>query len=223
VENDAATLFARASALAVKADDDAALKQAFSLFSRAAQQGDGRSLEALAVMLENGQGVVMALERAADLFALAWQDGSPSAAYRLGCMIRDGRVRTEFEPEDRDEAAAELFSDAAAVGSLEAMVALAAFKASGRGGPKDTSAAHTLLERAAFNGHPNAGIKLAHLCQSAGKMSAAWAWFALVERAKNVSQESAQKGRMQVAACMDSHGLMDAYEKLLQLEANLRP
>jgi TPR repeat protein len=220
VENDAFTLFARASALAGQADDADALKQAFCLFSRAAQQGDGKSLEALAVMLENGQGVCMAPERAAELYGLAWQDGLPSAAHRLGCMIAEGRARAEYEPQDRDEAALELFSDAAALGQTEAMVALGNFKAKGRGGLPDLKAAKALYRIAGLRGAASASLALGNLLVSEGEIAQGWAWLALAQR-QNLDQKpcAAADRRSQLEATMQADCLIEGYTCLLELES----
>lgn len=94
--------------------------------------------------------------RAADLFDKAARRGHAEAAYNLGVLYLEGKVR----PHDLDKAGA-LFAEAADAGNADGQYALAVMFDSGRGRPQNDGFASFWFGRAARNGHVDAQVEYA--------------------------------------------------------------
>jgi TPR repeat protein len=89
--------------------------------------------------------------------------GDPTAAWRAGLMVRNGKGTAP------DSLAARRWLGQAAQGGVpEAMFVLANMLAEGEGSDVDMAAAHAWLERAAALGHPAAMQQLAQLAHAEG-------------------------------------------------------
>lgn len=115
--------------------------------------GDAKTQNALGVRYEQGQGVTKDLEKAADWYRLAAQQGLAAAQYNLGRLIEEGSGVAQ-DP----ERAIEWYRKAAAQEHAEAQHNLGALYDQGRGVPQDVDKAVDWYRKAASNGY--AGSKV---------------------------------------------------------------
>lgn len=179
MSEDADTLFAWAfakEAVAATDGDNAAMREAVTLYRRAIDAGSCLAANNLGAMYENGRGVQRSWAEAARLYRQAAEDGLGAAAFNLGHLYAFGRGVPHSDPE-----AMHWFERAAGLGELEAFVWLGLFRAQGRGGRPDREAARRLWEHAARRGCAKAANNLGVLHASGpadGRDHAeAWAWF----------------------------------------------
>jgi len=111
----------------------------------AADGGEAIGILRLGIMYFEGSGVARDYARAYSLFEKSGADGSVAGFYWLGLMFEDGLGR------ERDAARARALY-ALAPDIEEANIRLAVLRATGRGGPRDTEYARSLLERWAKQG-----------------------------------------------------------------------
>lgn len=121
--------------------------EAYDLARAAARRGDADAEDWLGWFHETGKGRKVDLGKAAEHYRKAAAGGDNHAAWRLGVLIDRGAVKGS--PEE----AVALFRDAAGRNFPAALVSLAVMQATGRGTPKDHTAAMANYLAAAKLGH----------------------------------------------------------------------
>lgn len=121
------------------------MEAAVRWMTAAADGGEAIGILRLGIMYFEGSGVARDYARAYSLFEQSGADGSVAGFYWLGRMFEDGLGR------ERDAARARALY-ALAPDIEEANIRLAVLRATGRGGPRDTAYARSLLERWAKQG-----------------------------------------------------------------------
>lgn len=123
---------------------------AFALIEKSANRGDAESIAYLAWFYDNGRHVEQDIARASTLYRKAAEQGDSYAQWRLGVLMDEGLTEGSVEQ------AVELFRQAVAQGSTNAMTSLAVMHATGRGVAKDYAATRRYYQMAAENGNPHA-------------------------------------------------------------------
>ncbi|WP_285712204.1 tetratricopeptide repeat protein [Erythrobacter oryzae] len=123
--------------------------EAYDLARAAAKRGDADAQDWLGWFHETGKGRKVDLKKAAEHYRKAADAGDNHAAWRLGVLIDSGKVPGRLED------AVALFQAAADRNFPAAHVSLAVMQATGRGTPKDHTAAMANYLAAAKLGHPH--------------------------------------------------------------------
>ncbi len=155
-------------------------REAFALFSAAAETGDANALYNRGFCLEKGIGTERDAVAAFECFRRAADEGHPGALNNLGAMYREGRG-TERDPAK----AMECFRRAAIAGGAQARINLAMMLVSGEAGRRDARKGLLLLESVAAKGDAVAAETLSR-CYADGagglepdsRLSAWWLVFA---------------------------------------------
>lgn len=127
--------------------DEGKVAEAYDLAEAAARQGDGDAHDWLGWFHETGKGRKVDLGKAAKHYRKGADAGDNHAAWRLGVLIDSGKAKGT--PED----AVALFRAAADRGYAAGYVSLAVMQATGRGTPRNETAAMANYLAAARLGH----------------------------------------------------------------------
>jgi TPR repeat protein len=111
-------------------------EQKFAKMQHSAEKGDARAQYNIALMYEQGYGVIPDMRKAATWFEKAAENGEANAQYRLGSLNYHGHG----VPKNL-ELAAEWYQKAAEQGSTAAQAALSNMYSSGEGVPKNSAKA----------------------------------------------------------------------------------
>ncbi|MSU41482.1 MAG: sel1 repeat family protein [Pedosphaera sp.] len=123
---------------------------------KAAGKGDTRSMVALAIAYEKGEGVDRNQTTAWKFYTQAAQKGDPDAMYGIAVAIEDKWPAASKEPVPR----LEWLRKAAELGNVHSQYALYEAHLEGKGVPKDSGHARRWVTRAAQQGFPPAQFKL---------------------------------------------------------------
>ena len=133
------------------AEDEAAMKEGFECFSRAAESGDANALNSLGLCRQNGYGCEKDEARAFECFKKAAAMKHPEATNNLGRFYREGIVVEKDLAE-----AARCFEKSASMGELWGQLNYATALMFGEGLPKNERRAVELLESIAKRGNAEA-------------------------------------------------------------------
>src|SRR4051812_28663577 len=142
-------LYERAVEILKVKNSDADLKEAISLFQKAADAGNPAAEHALGVSYLEGLGVAKNQDEGIKWLKKAAEDNFPEAQFKLAGLYARGTALKQ-DP----AAAAEWVRKAAEQGHIEAEYNLATLYAAGRGVPVDATNAAIWFKKAAEGGHP---------------------------------------------------------------------
>ncbi len=173
-----------------------------------AQSGDATAQYYLGHMYQNGLGVTVDKQAAAEWFGRAADQGDPRALYRLAVMLQTG----DGIPKAPSRALA-LYRQAARQGVLEAYFNMAQMIERGEGVAADPAAAEGMFEQLAEAGMTEAMRELGRInAQKQDRdLPAAWFWFALA--AANGDNQAGELARL-LAGSMTEEDLAAGQKRL---------
>lgn len=186
-------------------------EMSFSELQERAEAGDPESLHILGTLYENGEGVERDMERAADLFRQAADQGLAASKFRYGLMLLDGRG-----VERDDELGRAQLEAAQNDGFPAAAYVLGNIYREGRGVDVDEERAAELYLQGAMVGHPPSQMNYAVML-AAGlgveepDVIQAYVWASLAEQG-NVPR--AGQLRETLGQALDEEALTYAHEFL---------
>lgn len=145
-------------------DREGKYQKAATLYRVLAEKGDARAQARLAIMLENGQGVVKDETEALQWYRKAAEQGHIKAQAKLGHLLSFGAVLDE----KRNHEAVQWYRKAAQQGDPEAQYNLGLHLATGLGVEKDEREAAQWMRKAAEQGNTEAQMSLGSML-STGK------------------------------------------------------